>query len=230
LATTDKALSSVETPAAPVAGRPSDNPQPSGSVSRRQGRKHQEAEFRLSTGPLPSPQSLAAYGAVSPDLVNRIVSMAEQQAKHRQTCELTVVKAQTRNATFGIASGLLIGLAGIGAAVVAFYLGHPGAGAVVSVGDLSALVGVFVYGTRARQEPHDKPQNQHHMAELAGRAEQDEATAEEHHHLSGSPPPDVSGASPHGGPPPHRGSNRAPEVAARLADLYAARRWSTGSP
>lgn len=38
-------------------------------------------------GPLPDPDTLAGYAAIAPDLVDRLVSMAERQAAHRQQLE-----------------------------------------------------------------------------------------------------------------------------------------------
>jgi uncharacterized membrane protein len=47
------------------------------------------------TGPLPPPEVLAKYNETVPGLAERIICMAEQQAKHRQQIETTVIKSNS---------------------------------------------------------------------------------------------------------------------------------------
>src|SRR5690242_17849317 len=42
-------------------------------------------------GPLPDPEALARYGEIIPDGANRIMKMAEEQAKHRIQLESSVI-------------------------------------------------------------------------------------------------------------------------------------------
>ena len=57
-------------------------------------------QYRVS-GPLPSAIEMRGYASISPDLPERIVAMAEQQAEHRQRLENKVVEGQLRNQRLG---------------------------------------------------------------------------------------------------------------------------------
>jgi uncharacterized membrane protein len=49
---------------------------------------------KLHTGPLPDPETLAAYQNLIPDGANRLMAIHESQMAHRQTVELMVANAQ----------------------------------------------------------------------------------------------------------------------------------------
>jgi len=52
------------------------------------------AEYRHS-GPIPDPMTLKGYNDVCPGAADRIIAMAETQAKHRQEMEKTVVNSRS---------------------------------------------------------------------------------------------------------------------------------------
>lgn len=49
------------------------------------------------SGPIPPPEVLSSYNKIDPNLVNRIVSMAEEQSKHRRDLELSDQKEKIRS-------------------------------------------------------------------------------------------------------------------------------------
>lgn len=113
--------------------------------------RQQSVEIATFAGPIPPPELLRQYNEVIPDGANRIVTMAENQSSHRISLEKTVIKGDNRRANAGLVTGFVFGL-------VAFYLsyrlvmaGHDAAGMALGTTDLVALVGTFVYGTRARK-------------------------------------------------------------------------------
>ena len=49
------------------------------------------------SGPLPPPEILAKYNSVVPNAAERIITMAETQAAHRQRIESKVIESNIRN-------------------------------------------------------------------------------------------------------------------------------------
>ena len=105
-------------------------------------------------GPIPHPDHLAALAQIDPKLVDRVVSMAEAEQKHRHEIEHHVVHADTRMAVSGQIFGFLA--VGIAFGVVAFgwYLGLGAAGATLGSSVIVALAGGFAvrqYSRRSHQ-------------------------------------------------------------------------------
>jgi uncharacterized membrane protein len=86
------------------------------------------------SGPLPHPQLLAQYDEVVPGGADRIVKLAENQVKHRQTM-------QSRGQMFTFVLALVVLVGGIG--LVA--LGNSVEGLVPLVAALAGLGGLFFY-------------------------------------------------------------------------------------
>ena len=82
-------------------------------------------------GPLPSPEDMAAYNQVRPDLVERIIRMREDAvnneiAMDQGTLELnqSVVNAENRMGYLGLGAASLLGVGSITAAVLLGLAGH----------------------------------------------------------------------------------------------------------
>lgn len=65
------------------------------------------------SGPLPPPAALQEYERISPGLAERIVSMAESQARHRQQLERSVIDSGIKDSRLGLWFGLVIGLVAV---------------------------------------------------------------------------------------------------------------------
>ena len=109
-----------------------------------------QAEFQ--SGPLPSPAILSQYDSVLLGAAGRIVSMAEEQAKHRRHLEKVVVESGANNERLGMHYGFLIGISGIIASVALVWNGMTWPGVVIGGADLLSLVGVFIYGRRKQEQ------------------------------------------------------------------------------
>lgn len=120
-------------------------------TSPQQKTQVQEIQTQVHKGPLPSPEVLFQYNEIVSGAAERILIMAESQAKHRQNLELIVVKAGSRDSLLGLIFGLIIGLAGIIGGVATIIAGQPEGGAVLGITSLASLIGVFVYGSRQRR-------------------------------------------------------------------------------
>ncbi|MGE5596083.1 MAG: DUF2335 domain-containing protein [Hyphomicrobiales bacterium] len=103
------------------------------------------------SGPLPSPEDFERYEEILP-AAERILRMAEEQSKHRQTLEQKVIDGDIAAQRLGLIVGGVVALSlGVVAAVVAIWA-QPAAGAVIASMDVAGIVGAFVYGRRARTE------------------------------------------------------------------------------
>jgi uncharacterized membrane protein len=98
------------------------------------------------SGPLPPPEQLAGYERVLPGSADRIPSMAESQATHRQELEKTVVGGAHRRSWWGLWLGFVIAVVVFVLGTIMVMTGHDAAGATVMTIDVATLAGVFVFG------------------------------------------------------------------------------------
>lgn len=103
----------------------------------------------LHTGPIPSPDVFKAYGEVLQDAPDRILRMAEDEAKGRRDREMWKVKGDVILAPLGVVCGFAIGVTTVIAGASVVMAGHDLAGFGLGGTGLASLVGVFIYGTRA---------------------------------------------------------------------------------
>jgi uncharacterized membrane protein len=113
------------------------------------------------SGPLPPPSHFAQYDTVVPGAAERILSLAEQESRHRRSIEKMIAEAEVddrvaarRERKRGQDYGLAIGLFTISAGALTACLGHPIVGTFLGTGGVLGLVTAFVYGRR--QEKDDR--------------------------------------------------------------------------
>lgn len=95
---------------------------------------------RLFVGPLPPPDILRDYGKVHPDLPDRIVTMAENEQKHRHTMESIGMEAGSSSAKRGQVCATLISVLAILSAIPIGIWGNEwAAGAIGTVGIVGYL-------------------------------------------------------------------------------------------
>lgn len=103
------------------------------------------------SGPLPPPSLLNEYDQIIPNGAERIFAMAENQSKHRQELETTVVKSNSRDSLLGIISAFLISIITVLVGGYCIINGQPVAGTLIGGLGLASIVGTFVHGTRSEQ-------------------------------------------------------------------------------
>jgi uncharacterized membrane protein len=108
------------------------------------------------SGPLPPPAVLAQYNEVVPSAAERIIAMAENQARHRQELEKRIIESDTKNSRLGLHYGLIIGLAAVVGGVYCISSGYEVGGSIVGGTGLTGLVGVFVYGSRQKRKERER--------------------------------------------------------------------------
>lgn len=112
-----------------------------------------EAWMRSYSGPIPPADELAAYNRIEPDLVNRIVSMAEDEALHRRSrenrelSEAVVATRRGQYLSFAIAAlalGAGLGMVALGADPIAI---------VLILGAVGTLVTIILTGGKSDNGP-----------------------------------------------------------------------------
>ena len=116
-------------------------------------------------GPLPPPDALALYDQIVPGGADRLLTMAEKGHQHRidqETAQIELEKAtlgsvnsaianDASRSKWGLASGFLIALVGMGIGGWLTSIGKGGFGLVFLFGPLASLVGTFIYGALTRR-------------------------------------------------------------------------------
>ena len=106
------------------------------------------------SGPLPPAGELQAYEQVAPGAAERIITMAEEEAKHRRKQEEKMIASDCGDSRLGLWLGFIIGMAALGLSGFISYIASPTTGGLLAGTLIVSLVGVFVYGSRQqKQEP-----------------------------------------------------------------------------
>jgi uncharacterized membrane protein len=109
------------------------------------------------SGPLPPPEVLEKYNQVLPGAAERILAMAEQQSRHRQTIETKVIDSNVFVQKLGPILGFIIAMTAVVGGIVLILKGKDGYGLASILTPLAGLVGVFIYGKqRQKKELEDK--------------------------------------------------------------------------
>ena len=113
----------------------------------------EERHTVVSVGPLPSPDILQGYDHVVPGAAERIVVMAENEAKHRHDMDRRVLSADESFLRRGQWCGFSLGIAGLVTSLAALYLGSPDVAKVIGTTTVLGLAAVFVIGRFFPDQP-----------------------------------------------------------------------------
>jgi uncharacterized membrane protein len=95
------------------------------------------------SGPLPSSAEFAGYERALPGTAERILSMAEKEAAHRQEMEKEVVQDSFKLNSRGQMLGFSVAILSIGAVFVSLFLDHPLGAIAPAIVALTGLAAVF---------------------------------------------------------------------------------------
>ncbi len=112
------------------------------------------------SGPLPPPAILKKYDEVVPGAAERIIKMAEEQSRHRQSLEAKVISSDVVNSRLGLLFGFIIGISTIVGGMYLALNDKQSVGAFISFGGLATLAGVFVYGSKTRRDERESRQKE----------------------------------------------------------------------
>lgn len=98
------------------------------------------------SGPLPPPEILQQYDQVISGAAERILAMAEKDAKHQQEIENSAIQFASREVKRGQMCGLTIGISSFATCVIALALGSELTASILGGVTVVGLVTVFVTG------------------------------------------------------------------------------------
>lgn len=101
------------------------------------------------SSPLPPPEILEHYERILPGSADRLLTMAEEQSRHRMARETRDQEADIRQTGIGMFLGFGIGLVCLVTAGWLGYVDQPWLGGVIGVGGITGLVGIFVWDRRS---------------------------------------------------------------------------------
>ncbi|HVC31922.1 MAG TPA: DUF2335 domain-containing protein [Chloroflexota bacterium] len=108
--------------------------------------------LELHAGPLPHPDILERYNHIIPNGAERIIHMAERQSEHRIDMERTALNADILQSRLGLAAGFLLSTGVLFLSYTLAVHGNGTAGGLLAGTNITLLAGVFVYGTKTRQQ------------------------------------------------------------------------------
>ncbi|MDE0185605.1 MAG: DUF2335 domain-containing protein [Candidatus Poribacteria bacterium] len=114
---------------------------------QNQPSKQQKAElrqllvesFEQYSGPIPHPQVMKDYQEISPDIVERILTMAEEESNSRRLLEERVIENSHKQIVGGQRGALILGISGLAAAVAIAYF-NPSWGGAVGISAIASLI------------------------------------------------------------------------------------------
>lgn len=124
--------------------------------SRRKSRSLDVSISEQFTGPLPHPVILERYEQTLSGAADRIMSMAENQAKHRRELEDRVVKSNVRNEIMGILVTFIITMFCISGSIYLIAADKQVAGFLTMLSTLLTLVYNFYSKNKTEKETIEK--------------------------------------------------------------------------
>lgn len=120
----------------------------SGANLGANGNSKPVAQFQQSTfsGPMPPPSVLEGYERLVQGAAERILVMAESDAKHQQEIEFAALRAAEAEIKRGQLFGFVIGLTALAASMLALAMGSPAVAGVIGGTTVIGLVSVFIVG------------------------------------------------------------------------------------
>ncbi len=115
-----------------------------------------QSEF---SGPIPPPSIIKGYEDVLPGTAERIVVMAENQARHRQDMERIMIEAEARDSLLGVLFAFILGVGCLVTSAVIVISVPDKAGAIssamVGVTGIASIIVGFIKGTRSGSSKND---------------------------------------------------------------------------
>lgn len=100
------------------------------------------------SGPLPPATELVKYNEACPGAAERIIAMAENQAKHRQEMERTESRNRMKLSIVAMSCSTICVIVLSGIIAYAIHEGAVGAAIATSISAIAAVAGLFFYHKR----------------------------------------------------------------------------------
>ena len=122
---------------------------PDGNGNNKPIAQFQQATF---SGPMPHPSVLEGYERLVKGAAERILVMAESDAKHQQEIEFAALRAAEAEVKRAQLFAFGIGITALGASMLALAMGSPGVAGVIGGSTVVGLVSVFIVGRVVKSE------------------------------------------------------------------------------
>ena len=96
------------------------------------------------TGPIPPSSELSKYEEIIPGAANRIISMAEEESKHRQITEIKIIHNERMFGLVGQIAAIFVVTAVASLEFYVVYTGNASQAATVGM-SIAAVASVFIY-------------------------------------------------------------------------------------
>jgi len=106
------------------------------------------------SGPIPPPELMEGYQRLIPDAPERILSMAEDQSRHRQECEKKQIDAAIKDTRRGQWMGFICAILML---MIVGYLAVNGAQVASSIFGVTGIAAVVI-AFRTTHRPKDEPE------------------------------------------------------------------------
>lgn len=100
------------------------------------------------SGPLPHPMILEGYEKTLNGAANRVIIMAEDNARNRHEINHKIVDADIKRSNKGQVLGFILSILFIGAAIVCSYFNQPFPASILGIGGFSSIISIFVLGRK----------------------------------------------------------------------------------
>lgn len=107
---------------------------------------HLEERTQQYVGPIPPPSLLDEFNQIIPGAAERILRMAEENAKHQREIEMLALTSAVKTTTKGQIFGLIIGLSAFITTGFSLYLGFENAAMTIGGTTVIGLVTAFIKG------------------------------------------------------------------------------------
>lgn len=114
-------------------------------MADRQTEQHIIVASQQYYGPIPQASELIKYNEACPDAADRILTMAEAEAKHRQAMEARKHKDRVRVIYMSMVCAALCVLILSTVIVYAIYKGQTTAAVSTSIAAVASVAGIFIY-------------------------------------------------------------------------------------
>ena len=127
--------------------------------SERKVGSTQVSMMQVYEGPIPLARELDHYDKVLPGSADRILTMAEEQSKHRRRMEDEMLGASIKAERAGQFFGFVIFLSAVILGFTLIILGKDIIGLVSLLGAVGGIIGLFVYNRQDEKEELKKKNN-----------------------------------------------------------------------
>lgn len=137
------------------------NPVTKGDSSQTETKLVKETKIAsFFSGPLPHPETFKQYEEILPGSADRILTMAEEQGRHRREIEKIVIKNEARNSSRGLLFAFIVAVIIVLVGGTLVFFDKAGWGLALILTGLAGLVGTFIKGRKdKRKDLNEKDEN-----------------------------------------------------------------------